>query len=461
MSTTSIKISQLTSYPGNFTLSDYFPVDKNSDTTTYKGTLLQLQTLLSTGSFTGSFTGSLLGNLTGSSSWAVNSKTASYIAGINVSGSVISSSYALSASYVAGLGATLGGSGTTNYIPIWSSGTQLGNSDVYYSSISSSYIIDNKYLSVQNSSGQAFIFSRGTYNANLILQNYYTSSDAWTLSVGGDDSGATSRGVFELSAISSSNNFDDIDGITTTDPYGIIRTLRIRSNGFYFWPYQSVQSISKDGTVSIGLDTSDAVLNDHTRFLIYVYSGSSVANPEIKHLYKAIDVRYYSGSVNNSVFCVSSSGQVIANSYSGSNFSNLSFYGSASYALTSSISATASIANNLQSNIGSYAINSHGGSQIIDGNTYCMAELDLNATGSVTMSLQSGRTSTLYVNNAGFHTCSFSASINGTSATNKIYWPYGFVPNVTTASGVNNGKDVFTFVNINNIIFGSYIQQFS
>ena len=106
MSITSIKVSQLGIFPDALVASDYFPINKNGTTTTYRSTLSQLQTLICTGSFSGSFTGSLLGT----SSWATNSLTASSVTASNVIGTVTSASYALSASYVSGSGGTIGGS---------------------------------------------------------------------------------------------------------------------------------------------------------------------------------------------------------------------------------------------------------------------------------------------------------------------------------------------------------------
>jgi hypothetical protein len=109
--------------------------------------------------------------------------------------------------------------------------------------------------------------------------------------------------------------------------------MKSRSNGLYFWPEKGAQSLSRDGTFNIGV--SPSTINTSSRFTIEVFSGSSASNPQTYHLSKAIEVRYGSSSLNTT-FCVSSSGQVIATGYSGSNFNAVSFYGSASYALTAS-----------------------------------------------------------------------------------------------------------------------------
>ena len=85
MSTSSIKISALPVFPVAISGVDYFPLDKSSSVLTYRSSVNQLQSFLSTGSFTGSFTGAL----TGTASFAYSSSrsiTASYIAGNNVSG---------------------------------------------------------------------------------------------------------------------------------------------------------------------------------------------------------------------------------------------------------------------------------------------------------------------------------------------------------------------------------------
>ena len=113
----------------------------------------------------------------------------------------MSASYALTASYVSGSGGGIIGPGTTNYLPIWTGTSTLGDSNIYYTA-SLGYVSSYKNIAIEN--GQAFFVSRGTYNCGYVLQSMYTASDAWQLSCGTENVGA-SRGIFELSTYSGSN----------------------------------------------------------------------------------------------------------------------------------------------------------------------------------------------------------------------------------------------------------------
>jgi hypothetical protein len=330
---TQIKISQLTSFPSALVGSDFLPVDQSSSLFTYKATLDQIKTFTSTGSFSGSFSGSHFGT----SSVALNAITSSYINGSNVSGSVLSSSYAVTASYVSGSANFILGNGTVNYLPIWTGNKLLGNSSIYYTGSLNSYIYNSVNIIAQG--GQPNITSKGTYNANISLQSYYTSSDLWTFSVGADSAGSFSRGGFALYTVSSSNQLT-AKQVQTPDPFGIIRVIEIISNGIYLWPKAGVQSVSNDGTVTIGaglvsLETGSS-MNTESRLLIYAYSGSSASNPQTNHIHKAVEVKYGSGSIINTTFCVSSSGQVYSTGYnviSSSNYGYTSSLASGSFAV--------------------------------------------------------------------------------------------------------------------------------
>jgi hypothetical protein len=182
------------------------------------------------------------------------------------------------------------------------------------------------------------------------------SQDGWTMIVSADGANAAPgnsydiRGRLDLTSISASTQFfsKQVTGETTSTTY----VLSTRSNGLYYWPLPGAQSLSRDGTFNIGVDIANQ--NTESRFKIQVFSGSSASNPQTYHIKKAIEVTYGSGSTINTTVCVSSSGQVIATGYSGSNFNAVSFYGSASYsnnALSSSYALTSS-----NSNTSSYAL---------------------------------------------------------------------------------------------------------
>jgi hypothetical protein len=117
------------------------------------------------------------------------------------------------------------------------------------------------------------------------------------------------------------------------------------------------------------------------------------------------------------------------------------------------------ITGSLKSLESSYTVSSLNESKFIDGINYSSNILQLSQSGNVTMSLLSGQTSTVLVKNSGaFSVTHWSGSLNGTTANTKIYWKSGIEPSVTSG---DLKQDVFTFVNINNRIYGSSIQNFS
>lgn len=356
-----IKISELSAI-SSVTASDFFPLDQSSSLTTYRASVTQLGTYLSTGSFTGSFVGRHTGSFSGSGVGPHFLGTSS--AAISSSQS-ISSSYALSASYALSSSYSTSGSyaltssystnsglsgGVANRLAIWASTNELDDTNIRFSG--NSFICDSSDLVVSQSNfrveeprpgSAANVTVYGFYQSKVSLTSYATSSDSWTLLNGGDGGDTSDRGVFELSTVSASNNFRTKQAYSESlDSYGTVRALRIKSNGVYFWPLMGVQSISRDGTFNVGVDSG--TLNTESRFRIDVYSGSSASYPQTNHIKSAIQVYYGSGSTNTLTFGVSSSGQVIATGYSGSTFSAVSFYGSASYALTSSTATTSSYA---------------------------------------------------------------------------------------------------------------------
>ena len=363
MPTTSIKISQLDPI-ASLTGSDFFPIDQSSSIKTYRASLTQLQNLFSTGSFTGSFTGSILGigtspQFVGTSSWAISSSrsiSSSYSDFSNSSSYALSSSRATTASYALNSSAgTVFGTGIANYIPIWTNSTTLGSTNAFYVETSPYYFTSTQDLKIQKSNPALFVTGsdlgyvavRCTYNSSLMLQSSQSASrDSWALIVNADDANAAFlaaspstaydiRGTIDLVSYSGSSQFvsKQVTGESTPVSY----VMKSRSNGLYFWPEKGAQSLSRDGTFNIGV--SPSTINTSSRLTIEVFSGSSASNPQTYHLSKAIEVRYGSSSLNTT-FCVSSSGQVIATGYSGSNFNAVSFYGSASYALTASYAAS-------------------------------------------------------------------------------------------------------------------------
>ena len=412
MPTTSIKISQLDPI-ASLTGSDFFPIDQSSSIKTYRASLTQLQNLFSTGSFTGSFTGSILGigtspQFVGTSSWAISSSrsiSSSYSDFSNSSSYALSSSRATTASYALNSSAgTLFGGGITNYIPIWTNSTTLGSTNAFYAE--TGYFTSTQDLKIQKASpalfvtgsGLGYVAVRAEYNSSLMLQSAQSASqDNWSIIVNAD--GANNvfgpydiRGRLDLTTVSASSQFfsKQVTGETTSTTY----VLSTRSNGLYYWPLPGAQSLSRDGTFNIGVDIANQ--NTESRFKIQVFSGSSASNPQTYHIKKAIEVTYGSGSAINTTFCVSSSGQVIATGYSGSNFNAVSFYGSASYALSSSNAVTASYVSSLSGAGFAKAWVNFGGNGVITS-SYNVSTVTRHGAGDYTVNFSSPFSDANYV----------------------------------------------------------------
>jgi hypothetical protein len=412
MPTTSIKISQLDPIT-SLTGSDFFPIDQSSSIKTYRASLTQLQNLFSTGSFTGSLIGRITGTGTspqfvGTSSWAISSSrsiSSSYSDFSNSSSYALSSSRATTASYALNSSAgTLFGAGTANYIPIWTNNTTLGSTNAFYAE--TGYFTSTQDLKIQKASpalfvtgsGLGYVAVRAEYNSSLMLQSAQSSSqDNWSLIVNAD--GANNvfgpydiRGRFDITTVSASSQFfsKQVTGETTSTTY----VLSTRSNGLYYWPLPGAQSLSRDGTFNIGVDIANQ--NTESRFKIQVFSGSSASNPQTNHIRKAIEVTYGSGSTINTTFCVSSSGQVIATGYSGSNFNAVSFYGSASYALSSSNAVTASYVSSLSGAGFAKAWVNFGGNAVITS-SYNVSTVVRHGAGDYTVNFTSPFSDANYV----------------------------------------------------------------
>lgn len=97
--------------------------------------------------------------------------------------------------------------------------------------------------------------------------------------------------------------------------------------------------------------------------------------------------------------------------------------------------------------------------EILQGHIYPSILLELSASGYCTMSLMAGQTTTVFVQNSGnFKVLKWSGSLDGGSTANtKIYWKNGLSASITQG---DQKKDIITFVNINNKIFGSAINNF-
>lgn len=414
-----IKISELNTFPALLKTEDFFPIDRSSSLLTYRATLGQLQALLTTGSFSGS--------LIGTASWANNAVSSSYAITSSYSANSISSSYALTASYVSGSGGSVTGTGTAQYFTKWSNTNVLTDADFYYDTSAFNNVSTKNLLIFKNTpqlivtgSGQSFASVISTFNSSLVLGSATTASDALTITCGADGNFYSSpgwgRGGIEMSSYTSSNNFTyggkDYSGDNL--PGGQLRLVRLRSNGWYFWPLSGVQSVSRDGTVNIGVDSGTE--NHDTRLKIAVFSGSSAAPQTVDHLLKAIEVSYGSGSAGSwpVTFCVSSSGKT----YIGN---ELTVYGN----------TTLNAPNYL-------AIVNSGDIVNVDAGSiaYQFIQLGNNGTASVTMS--AGQSLKLIVNQSVGNK---NLYVTGSILSGSIYyscpivWQGGSAPTLTQTSG--------------------------
>jgi hypothetical protein len=443
MPTTSIKISQLDPI-ASLTSDDFFPIDQSSSIKTYRASLSQLQNLFSTGSFTGSFTG----DLNGTSSWAINAlnSNTSISGGFSTSSSyALSSSNALTASYALNSSAgDLSGAGTTNYVPIWTGTKTLGSTSDFYAetgyftSTRDLKIIKNAPSLFVTGSGGGYVAVRAEYNSALMLQSAQSASqDGWMMIVSADGANAAPgvpydiRGRLDLTTVSASSQF--ISKQVTGESTPITYVLSTRSNGLYYWPQPGAQSLSRDGTFNIGVDSANP--NTDSRLKIQVFSGSSVSNPQTYHIGKAIEVTYGSSSLNTT-FCVSSSG--------------------ATY-----VGGELTVNGGVKIKSDPYtSITSLGEIVSIDAKNAGTSFIQLQNFGTASITMSQGSQLNVIVNqaynNGGLWNGNlyFTGSIlsGSTYYSCPIVWRLGFQPAITT--GTSNHADLFSFIAVNTSTLG-------
>ena len=104
--------------------------------------------------------------------------------------------------------------------------------------------------------------------------------------------------------------------------------------------------------------------------------------------------------------------------------------------------------------------------QVLSGHKYSSIRLALSASGYCTMSLMKGQTTSVLVKNSGAFTVSkWSGSLDGgATAATKVYWSAngpGVSPTYTpTITSGNGKKDLITFVNVDDKIIGTIVQDF-
>ncbi len=313
-----VKVSQLVRY-SNLDGGDLLlTVESGSSLLSRHSTINDLKKSLGrlTGSYSGSFTGSFKGISSGSFSGSYWGRVISK--NTKASGSFSGSFYGLSNFSKTSSYLRQTNQNTTNGVGYYD-GTRLTSAPgLTFQSNVGGY----KLLNISSSLSFNFlnIASRGAngYNqSGIVLANYnssepYPTYDSWTLL------SATSGSLTFIAPIGS-NAFSSSTikaQSTTGECYGMVQ----RRNGFYFWPYMSSNTPSRDGAVGIGVQPPEEATGSFSKYLraklqINMFSGSGegpwTVPATVENRATAILVNYGSGSTNTGftpTFYVSSSG---------------------------------------------------------------------------------------------------------------------------------------------------------
>lgn len=350
-----IKVSKLASYSSLKGRDIILTIQSGSSLYSRKSTLNNLASFIfnhPSGSYSGSFSGSFKGKASGSFSGsfygtATRSQTSSYLRQTNQN--------------------------TTNGVGYYD-GTRLTSAPgLTFQNNVGGY----KFLNISSSLPFNFlnIASRGAngYNqSGIVLANYnssepYPTYDSWTLLSNGSGSlifvAPIGSNAFSSSAIKAQS--------TTGECYGMVQ----RRNGFYFWPYMSSNTPSRDGAIGIGVQPPNEATGSFSKYLraklqINMFSGSGEGPwsvpATVENRATAILVNYGSASAVTTLtptFYVSASGNTyihgklnvnrgVTGSFYGSGFKTLngksvSFWGTGSHAVTASCVLTGGLNNGL------------------------------------------------------------------------------------------------------------------
>ena len=203
--------------------------------------------------------------------------------------------------------------------------------------------------------------------ANYNSSEPYPTYDSWTLLSGTSGSlifvAPIGSNAFSSSAIKAQS--------TTGECYGMVQ----RRNGFYFWPYMSSNTPSRDGAIGIGVQPPNETTGSFSKYLraklqINMFSGSGEGPwsvpATVENRATAILVNYGSASAVTTLtptFYVSASGNTyihgklnvnrgVTGSFYGTGFKTLngksvSFWGTGSHAVTASCVLTGGLNNGL------------------------------------------------------------------------------------------------------------------
>jgi len=150
-------------------------------------------------------------------------------------------------------------------------------------------------------------------------------------------------------------------------------------------------------------------------------------------------------------------------------YNNFAYDGIGTYTCTAKLKSTSGMEVTAGAFTGSFVGNSQtvtvptgtGPTQYIKiyGHNNSSVRLRLSASAYCTMSLLKGQTTSVLVLNSGlFKVLKWSGSLDGgNTASTKVYWKNGLSASITQG---DQKKDIITFVNIDNKIFGSAVNNF-
>jgi hypothetical protein len=277
------------------------------------------------------------GLITGTITNALNATTASYILSSGVSGphgmnSILSASYAISASYAPNAGGVEGG--TTNYIPLWASATTLTISNIYQTP-STNFIGINTIVPTHN------LEVKGTVAfPDLITTSPLTDVVMWDSNTGRLYYTASTAiaGTFAPGGTNSQIQFNNngvFGGVPTLTYTGSL----LRATGSFTGSFSG----SLFGTASWAISSSRAITASYALTASFVATASHAltASRAISSSYStnALSASYADYALNSGTasFAYNSYGAILAE-----NALTASIAESASYALTASFVATAS-----------------------------------------------------------------------------------------------------------------------
>jgi hypothetical protein len=397
-----IKVSKLVRYQ-NLDANDFFlTVESGSSLTSRRSTLADLKNALN--KLTGSYTGSFLGRFSGSFTGSFKGKLSGSFSGSHY-GKFIGKNASVSGSFSGSFYGITNFSKTSSYLLQTTQNTTKGvgyfdgtrlisapgllfdNNTSGVKSLSVSSSLPFNYLNVASrglTSGGVQYNQAAISLFNLNSSEAYPNRDGWTIfsNRSGSLTFTTPIGSYEISNSSVVSRATAGEAII----YGMVQ----RRNGFYFWPYMTNNTPSRDGAIGIGVQPPNEPTGSFDKYLraklqINMFSGSGEGPwsipATVENRATAILVNYGSGSTTTGftkTFFVSGSGNTyihgklnvnrgVTGSFRGvdniTNFKGtgkkVSYNGTSSYSVSSSYSILASTASYISTGGGDIFANAY------------------------------------------------------------------------------------------------------